>query len=70
MYYFLIIIVVFWYVLVIILYSFQYKNFVVAIERLLNHPCAYKLAEFISEYQKPMISTKSIVESSPVIITL
>jgi len=42
----------------------EYKNFVVAIERLLNHPCSYKFADFISEYQKPMISTKATVESS------
>lgn len=48
----------------------QYKSFVIAIERLLKHPCSYKAAEFISEYQKPMISTKAITESSPVIINI
>lgn len=40
------------------------------IERLLKHPCSYKSAEFISMYQKPMISTRAINESSPVIITI
>ncbi|CAI6345467.1 unnamed protein product [Macrosiphum euphorbiae] len=44
----------------------EYKNFVVAIERLLKHPCSYKYGEFISDYQKPMISTKAIIESAPV----
>ncbi|XP_050548651.1 28S ribosomal protein S9, mitochondrial [Daktulosphaira vitifoliae] len=44
----------------------EYNNFIVAIERLLNHPCAYKVSEFISNYQKPMMSTKSLTEASPV----
>lgn len=44
----------------------EYKNFVIAIERLLKHPCSYKFGEFISNYQKPMISIKAIIESAPV----
>ncbi|XP_050429959.1 28S ribosomal protein S9, mitochondrial [Adelges cooleyi] len=44
----------------------EYNSFVVAIERLLKHPCSYKFVEFISQYQKPMMSTKTLIEPLPV----
>lgn len=44
--------------------DYEYKNFIVAIERLLKHPCSYKSVEFISKYQKPMISSKATTELS------
>ncbi|VVC30336.1 Ribosomal protein S9,Ribosomal protein S5 domain 2-type fold,Ribosomal protein S5 domain 2-type fold [Cinara cedri] len=46
--------------------DYEYKHFTIAIERLLKHPCSYKYVEFIAQYQKPMITTKAIMESSPV----